>query len=427
MTIFWFRRDLRLHDNKGLYYALKSSGNVLPLFILDDNILDKLPRNDHRVEFFHRLLSEMDEVLRKAGSGLLVKKGKPLDIFRELLNEYDITGVFCNCDHEPYGEMRDKEVRQLLNEHRIPLHCSTDHLVMEKNDVLKNEGTPYLVFTPYSRKWKEVLSDEHLQHFPSEDFMEKFHKGKIPSMPSLTQSGFTASGIPIPEAEISEHIISNYNDTRDFPALNGTSRLGPQLRFGNISIRQLVKVATALNQTFLNELIWREFYAMILWHFPHVTDNAFKPKYDHIKWRNNEKEFKRWTSGTTGYPMVDAGMRQLNATGFMHNRLRMITAGFLTKHLLTDWRWGETYFAEKLFDYELSSNNGGWQWCAGTGTDAAPYFRIFNPVEQQKKFDPNLDFVKLWIPEYGTDSYPAPVVDHKFARQRCLSAYKMVL
>ncbi|MBW6497880.1 MAG: DNA photolyase family protein [Bacteroidales bacterium] len=426
-TIFWFRRDLRLHDNKAFFKALEGAEKVLPLFIFDEDILDPLPRNDHRVEFIHHTLSGMDQVLRKQGSGILVRKGKPFDVFKELLGKYEIDAVYCNADHEPYGMERDEKVRALLASHGIGFYQELDHLVLGGNEALKSDGTPYTVFTPYSRRWKEVLESRHIAEFPSETLLKNCHKGDLPPMPSLKELGFEPSGIEMPVAVIDEDLIRNYHETRNFPAINGVSRLSPHLRFGTISIRKLVKIARELNETFLNELIWREFYAMILQHFPQVVKKSFRPEYDRIEWRNNETEFELWKQGRTGFPMVDAGMRQLAATGYMHNRLRMVTASFLTKHLLIDWRWGEAWFAEKLFDFELSSNNGGWQWSAGTGTDAAPYFRIFNPSEQQKKFDPDEVFIKKWIPAFGTSNYPDPIVDHKLARERCLAAYKKAL
>lgn len=427
VAIFWFRRDLRLNDNKAFFKALEGAENVLPLFIFDEDILDPLPRNDHRVEFIHHTLSEMDQLLRKQGSGILVRKGKPFDVFKELLGEYEIDAVYSNADHEPYGMERDEKIRALLASHGNGFYQELDHLVLGSNEALKSDGTPYTVFTPYSRRWKEVLESRHTAEFPSETLLKNCHKGEIDPVPSLEELGFEGSGMEMPVAIVDEDMIKGYNKTRDFPALNGTSRLGPHLRFGAMSIRQLVKMARELNETFLNELIWREFYAMILQHFPRVVKESFRPEYDRIEWRNNEQEFELWKQGKTGFPMVDAGMRQLAATGYMHNRLRMVTASFLTKHLLIDWRWGEAWFAEKLFDFELSSNNGGWQWSSGTGTDAAPYFRIFNPMEQRKKFDPNEEFIKKWIPEFGTLDYPEPIVDHKQARERCLAAYKKAL
>lgn len=427
ITIFWFRRDLRLDDNKALYYALKSSQRVLPLFIFDHCIIDKLQPSDHRVEYIFNLLSKIHRQLKSMHSGLLIKIGVPADIFRELICEFQVEAVFCNADHEPYGQQRDQQIRELLEKHNIPMHQSLDHLVMEKNEVLKADGLPYRVFTPYSREWKKVLNNSHLKNYPSGQLSGRFFTGELPDFPSMKQLGFSASGMAMPVEGIREEIIADYDKTRDFPFLDGTSRVGPQLRFGAISIRRLTSLACSLNETYLNELIWREFYAMILWHFPKVAENAFKPEYDRIAWRNDEAEFESWCQGATGYPMVDAGMRQLNKTGFMHNRLRMITASFLCKHLLIDWRWGMSYFDSMLFDYELSSNNGGWQWCAGSGTDAAPYFRIFNPMEQQKKFDPDKLFIKQWIPEFGTEAYPSPVVDHRQARLRCLQVYQLAL
>ncbi len=427
VTIFWFRRDLRLHDNKGLYYALRSSENVLPLFILDNDILNKLPAADHRVDFILHVLGEMDQALRELGSGLLVKQGRPLAVFKELLENYRIESVFCNSDHEPYGNERDQQVRLFLDTHHVPLLSSIDHLIMEKNDVLKSDGSPYKVYTPYRKQWKQVLSQEHLQYYSSLELNDRFYKGEITRFSFIRKDDRVCSARIFPQADLSEQTIRQYDRTRDFPAMDGTTHSGTHLRFGTLSIRQLASKAMEWNETFLDELIWREFYAMILWHFPKVVDYAFKPEYDLIRWRNDEEEFEKWKQGKTGYPMVDAGMRQISATGFMHNRLRMVTASFLSKHLLIDWRWGEAWFAEKLFDYELSSNNGGWQWCAGSGTDASPYFRIFNPGQQQKKFDQEQEYIKRWIPEHGTSEYPQPMVDHKMARERCLKVYKQAL
>ena len=434
IVVFWFRRDLRLKDNKGLYQALKSGRKVLPLFIFDEAITDPLPEDDHRVTFIYQSLTSMHESLKKNGGGMLIKKGKPLEILRELLSEYPVEAVYCNMDHEPYGKNRDNEVVGLLRELGISFHTFLDHLLLHPEKVLKQDGTPYQVFTPYSNRWKQTIQSGDLAYHASEKLLKHIMPEQsllMPQqsslMPDLKELGFTRASLKVPLPDISEDLIRAYDRRRDFPSVDGTSRLGVHLRFGTLSIRDLAKIAAELNEVFLGELIWREFYAMILWYYPAVVGQAFKPAYDRIEWRNNEKEFLAWKEGKTGYPMVDAGMRQLNQTGYMHNRLRMITASFLTKHLLIDWRWGEAYFAEKLLDYELSSNNGGWQWCAGSGCDAAPYFRIFNPYSQQKKFDPQNEFVKKWVPEVDSADYAREIVVHKKARERCLQVYKRAL
>ncbi len=440
INIFWFRRDLRLFDNAGLYHALKDDYPVLPLFIFDQNILDELPAKDARVEFIHNQLVSLDASLQEKGSALLVKYGKPADVWRELLDQYDLNAVFTNRDYEPYAKERDAAVLEILQQKEIVFKTFKDHVIFEKNEVLKDDGEPYVVFTPYSRKWKEKLNSKmvnsqdennpvsfYFKSYPSESYLSKLYPTEPFSIPSLEEIGFERTGMNFPTTVVPRKRIKNYDKTRNFPAIEGTSRLGVHFRFGTISIREKARRGAQLNEVYLNELIWRDFYAMILAHFPRVATQAFRPAYDRIPWRNNEEEFQCWREGKTGYPIVDAGMRELRQTGYMHNRVRMITASFLAKHLLIDWRWGEAWFAKKLLDFDLASNNGGWQWAAGSGTDAAPYFRIFNPYSQQQKFDKEMKYIKKWIPEYETPAYPSPIVDHKEARKRCLAVYKKAL
>lgn len=424
MTIFWFRRDLRLDDNAALFHALNSSKEVLPVFIFDETILSQLEKKDSRVTFIHNQLEKIQSELRKIGKSLAVFHGAPESVFQKLISENKITKVFTNHDYEPSARKRDKLINQLLKEHNIDFKTCKDQVIFEKSEVVKEDGTPYVVFTPYSKKWKEHLSKIKLTYYPSEGLLNHFTIHPYPFL-SLVEIGFEKSDIEPKTFNISEKLIENYEDTRNYPAISGTSMLGVYLRFGTVSIRQMVRVALqSKNETFLNELVWREFFMQILWHFPHTVNRSFKEKYDAVQWSNNEALFQKWCEGKTGYPFVDAGMRELNTTGHMHNRVRMIVASFLCKHLLIDWRWGEAYFATKLLDYEQSSNVGNWQWAAGSGVDAAPYFRIFNPTEQIKKFDKNLKYIKKWIPELETSAYPKPIVDHKEAREKCLKVYK---
>jgi deoxyribodipyrimidine photo-lyase len=424
VNIFWFRRDLRLHDNAGLYHALKEKCPVVPIFIFDRNILDELEdRSDSRVEFIHDCLGEIQNELLQIGSTLDVRYGFPKDVFINLTEEYSIKKVFTNHDYEPYATGRDGMLMKLLKKKDIAFYSFKDQVILEKNEVLKDDGKPYTVFTPYSRKWKAVANKFYLSSYPTKNYFGNFYKQPLRDILSLQSMNFKKTGISFPVKEFEQGIIKIYDKQRDVPSVQGTSRLSIHLRFGTISIRELIRKAGSLNEIYLNELIWREFYQMILWHFPHVVKNAFKPEYDKIIWRNNEKEFLAWYSGQTGYPIVDAGMRELNKTGYMHNRVRMITASFLTKHLLIDWRWGEAYFAKRLLDFDLAANNGGWQWAAGSGCDAAPYFRIFNPYLQTKKFDPELKYVRKWVPEFEELTYPEPIVEHELARKRCLEVY----
>jgi deoxyribodipyrimidine photo-lyase len=428
VNIFWFRRDLRLEDNHALFHALSDTLPVLLLFIFDKNILEKLEDNsDARVEFIHRSITKIDDELRKFGGNIHVVHSTPVDVFTSLSKQYDIQNVYANADYEPYALSRDSQVRSILSEQNAQLRTFKDHVVFEKGEILNGQNEPYKVFTPYKNQWLKKLESSDFQHYPSENFLEHKYILRENARLELADLGFQKLSINFPSISFDEKLIDRYAEQRDFPSVLGTSKMGIHFRFGTVSMRKAVSIARAHSETWLNELIWREFYIMILANFPQVVDRAFKPQYDHIPWINDEKQFELWCDGRTGYPIVDAGMRELNATGFMHNRVRMIVASFLTKHLLIDWRWGEAYFAKKLLDFELASNNGGWQWAAGTGTDAQPYFRVFNPESQQLKFDAHFEYIKKWIPEYQTSAYPSPIVDHKFARERAINVYKQAL
>jgi len=428
ICIHWFRRDFRLDDNAALYHALKSGLPVLTVFIFDKNILDQLEnRKDPRVIFIHQQLENINKQLQKLGSRLLVKYGFPDDCWNELLKEYNIQAVYSNHDYEPYAILRDSKIEGLLNDHGIEFNTYKDQVIFEKNEITKEDGKPYTIFTPYSRKWLAKLNDSYLASYPNKKYFKSFLQTKYATIISLKEMDFAENNIEFPALEFPDKILNQYADLRDIPSVRGTSRISLHLRFGTVSIRKLARHSKDISPKWLNELIWRDFYMCILWHFPYVVNGAFKPTYNKIKWRNNEIEFEKWCRGETGYPIVDAGMRELNSTGFMHNRVRMITASFLVKHLLIDWRWGETYFASKLLDFELSSNNGGWQWAASSGCDAAPYFRIFNPTEQTKRFDPDFIYIKKWVPEFQEFNYPQPIVDHKFARERALAIYSQTV
>jgi deoxyribodipyrimidine photo-lyase len=420
INIVWLRRDLRLTDNTALQHALKNGNKTAVLFIFDTNILDELDKDDARVTFIHQQLTKIDRQLREMNSGLLVKTGDPLKIWQELISDFEISEVHFNRDYEPYATKRDEQVQQLLQKNNISAFAHKDQLIFEPHEVLKADGTPYTVFTPYKNKWLEHFNPQQIK------IEEKLKKNAFAaiesSVPTLEDIGFQKSDIEVEDYDLS--VVKNYSKTRNFPAIRGTSNLSVHLRFGTVSIREIIKKVYQQSPDFLSELVWREFFMQILFHFPRVVNENFRTKYNGIQWRNNEKEFERWCKGETGYPIVDAGMRELNKTGYMHNRVRMITASFLCKHLLIDWRWGEAWFAKKLLDFELSSNNGNWQWAAGTGCDAAPYFRVFNPTEQVKKFDNKMLYIKKWVPEFQDLSYPAPMVDHKMARNRALETYK---
>ncbi len=427
-NIFWFRRDLRLEDNAGLYHALKNSKNVVPIFIFDADIIDILnDRQDKRVNFIYQTIQHLKKKLNELKSDIAVYYGKPIEIFEQLTQNYHLEKVFTNHDYESYGIERDASIQRFLATKNIELLTFKDHVIFEKQEILTDAKKPYSVYTPYSRKWKAKLNDYYLKSYPTEKYFEHFldkQKFLNKELISLEQMNFKPISVDFPLDKFDLNIIEKYEEQRNFPAIKGTTYLGIHLRFGTISIRKLAKIAQKHNAGFLNELIWRDFYMMVLSNFPHVANNSFKPNYDKIEWRNDKIEFEKWCQGQTGYPIVDAGMRELNATGYMHNRVRMIVASFLTKHLLIDWRWGEAYFAEKLLDFDKSANNGGWQWAASSGCDAVPYFRIFNPTAQAEKFDKQLIYIKKWIPELSSFNYPKPIVEHTFARNRCLETYK---
>ncbi|MBI1221259.1 MAG: deoxyribodipyrimidine photo-lyase [Bacteroidetes bacterium] len=427
-ALFWFRRDLRLNDNHGLFQALSSGIPVIPLFIFDTSILDKLEdEDDARVSFIYQTLKHLKEEIAAYGSCLRVEYGTPQAVFSKLIEEDSLASVYTNSDYEPQAIERDAQITVLLNKVGIAFHTFKDQVVFEKNEIVKENGEPYVVYTPYSKAWKKRMEEEGIPHYPSESHLSAFKQGIQFPFPAMEALGFKENPMTFPPVELDRNIIRNYKDTRDYPAIRGTSRLSVHFRFGTVSIREKVHKAKGLSEKYLNELIWRDFYQMILFHFPRVVNHSFKPAYDRIIWRNNEAEFQKWMEGKTGYPLVDAGMRELIQTGYMHNRVRMVVASFLCKHLLIDWRWGEAWFARKLLDFDLASNNGGWQWAAGTGVDAAPYFRVFNPELQQKKFDPDFEYIKKWVPEFGTSAYPKPMVDHVEARDRCLKSYQVAL
>ena len=428
ISIFWFRRDLRLHDNKAFFHALQSEEKILPIFIFDIDILKKIPKDDARISFIYSELKAMNMHLESFETEIKMFHGNPKEIFRSLIKKYNIEKVFTNHDYEPYAIKRDLDIKEVVSSNKIDFQTYKDQVIFERNEITKKDGKPYVVYTPYSKKWLEKYETNKPKNYPSEDFLNRLYKKTKSKTLTLSDIGFIETNTPIKNYIFNSRIINEYEETRNFPALDNTSKLGPHLRFGTVSVRQMVSRADAQeNKIFLKELIWREFFMQILWHFPETHKNSFKSKYDRIIWRNDEEEFKKWCDGNTGYPMVDAGMRQLNKTGFMHNRVRMLVGSFLCKHLLIDWRWGEAYFAEKLHDYEMSSNVGNWQWVAGTGVDASPYFRIFNPTSQIQKFDKDLKYIQKWVPDFQELTYPSPMVEHKFARERCLKTYKDAL
>lgn len=427
-NIFWFRRDLRLHDNRGFFEALNDNNKVIPIFIYDTNIIDKLMKDDPRLTFIENALGGINSAMKRNRCSIATYRGTPKAVFKKIIKDFPIDQVYTNHDYEPYASQRDADIKKMLSAEGIIFKTYKDQVIFEKNEVTKDDGKPYVVYTPYSRKWMQKFEAEGVTHYPSENHLDNlFSHERLPQV-TLEEMGFKKSTLQPQDPKFDNELIDQYEATRNYPAQDSTSRLGVHLRFGTQSIRTLVsRSAERKNPTFLKELIWREFFMQILWHFPHTSQKSFKQQYDRIKWRNNEEEFDRWCNGMTGYPLVDAGMRQLNKTGFMHNRVRMLTASFLCKHLLIDWRWGEAYFAQKLFDYEMASNVGNWQWAAGSGVDAAPYFRIFNPHQQIQKFDNNHTYIKNWVKDLNAPTYPLPIVEHKLARERCLATYKAAL
>jgi deoxyribodipyrimidine photo-lyase len=424
-VVFWFRRDFRLEDNAGLYYALKSGAPVRCLFIFDTSILERLEdRDDARVDFIHQAVTSLKQQLQALGSDLEVRVGQPLEVWKDVLAQWNPLAVYANEDYEPYARQRDAAIQNLLREAQITFYRAKDHVVFRPDEVLKPDGKPYTVFTPYSKVWKAQLNDFYLKPYPTQSYLGALDAFEGAAMPAHAALGFEQSSLAFPQTNPQKEILERYHEHRDLPAIAGTTRLSVHFRFGTISIRAWAQQGRALNEKWLNELIWRDFYQMILWHFPETPTKSFKPAYDKIEWERDEAHFEAWQQGKTGYPLVDAGMRELLTTGFMHNRVRMVVASFLCKHLLLDWRWGERWFARKLLDFEQASNVGGWQWAAGSGNDAAPYFRVFNPTLQLQKFDPQLEYVKKWVPEWGTPEYPQPIVEHTWARNRALDRFQ---
>lgn len=441
IAIHWMRRDMRLHDNRTLLAALDSGLPVLVAFLFDQEILDRLDNaRDRRVTFIHREALSLKAELHKAGGDLLMDHGNPTTVWANWIKQLSENGlnvreVHVGRDYEPYAQERDRKLSNWFNQQGIAFKGTKDSVIFEKNEVTKDDGKPYTVFTPYSKKWRKALqasdyasanSAERLSQQPLVGVDEMAHK----QVPTLEEMGFEnvwEEGVLIPPSVVEDQLLKSYGDQRDFPSVAGTSRLSVHLRFGTVSIREALRQGLATSEKWTTELIWRDFYQTIVYHFPHSATDSFRPAYDAIPWLNNEEQFEAWCQGKTGYPLVDAGMRELAQTGFMHNRVRMVVASFLCKHLLIDWRWGERFFARHLLDFDLASNAGGWQWAAGSGCDAAPYFRVFNPTSQLQKFDKDLIYVRKWVPEYGTSLYPEPIVDHAMARVRAIETYRSVL
>jgi len=457
-SIVWLRRDLRLHDHRALFEACSRSNQVLPVFIIDENILEGLKKDNRQVEFIQGCLNELGAELAERGSRLLVVRGKPLEILPQLIKKYSVNAVFFSHDYEPSAKRRDQAMMVALKKLGVYSESFKDQVIFERREILGGSGEPYKVFTPYARNWVKTLELNKAEHL--REFKPNLKK-LIPSdqvagkNAHFSDLGFTKAYLFVePGEKVARKLlkdfanrIGKYHEARDFPAIEGTSKLSPHFRFGTISPREAVRFCydhfSAGTKVWLNELIWREFYQMILDQYPHVEKGAFKPQYDELKWSWSEKNFKAWCEGRTGYPIVDAAMRQLNETGFMHNRLRMVAAMFLTKDLLINWQEGEKYFAEQLLDHELAANNGGWQWSASTGCDAQPYFRVMNPISQSERFDADGEFIRKYVPELkglsskrihwpheeglfstGMGDYPEPIVDHKKQRLKAIAMFK---
>ncbi len=423
LTLFWHRRDLRIEDNCGLFNALEAHPNVQPFFIFDTDIINEFNHKpDRRLSFIYDTIAALKSEYQKHGADLWVLHGKPLDIINQLTKQHPVNALYCNTDYEPYATQRDQQIANFCKLNGIAFHAYKDQVIYEKSEIVKANGQPYTVFTPYKNQWLHVFSQQSLKIYQLNPLLQNLSKAIASPMPPKNEFGFIYTPHNVQKPNIEAATLQQYGLTRNALHLNGTSRVSVHLRFGTISIRSLVQKALKYPD-YLNELIWREFYMQWLWHYPQVVTQSFKPQYDKIAWNQRDNDFEKWCQGQTGYLIVDAAMNQLLQTGFMHNRARMIVASFLTKHLLTDWRKGEAFFARHLTDYELSSNVGGWQWAAGSGCDAAPYFRIFNPTLQAQKFDPHGAYIQQW----NTNIQAPPIIDHHFARQRCLSAYKKAL